>query len=335
MTETDAVRTGIAVVGRPGPEEERIWASAGELSGACLEPERYPRCSEAEYAHPRARVVPFDPTAKIRWQRGHDLVAGSPVWVPSVMACYGLVDNVPAEKFTHQISTGYAVHTDPVEAALRGVCEVIGRDTVSVMWLQRLPVPPLDPALLGRNAATMVAALRERCAAVRLFDVTSDLGVPTVCSLVEAEHHGTMRFAVAAGCGRTLRRAAERVLREVVSVRGEPHHASAFDFLLAGVAGRRPPRSAPLPGDPGEALEAIVGRLAGAGMRPVVVDRTPRELRGVGLTAVSAVVPDLQPMSVDPFAQFKGHRRLYEAPVRMGYRSLPEDGLHPLPPPFV
>ncbi|WP_432040175.1 hypothetical protein [Streptomyces cucumeris] len=49
----------------------------------------------------------------------------------------------------------------------------------------------------------------------------------------------------------------------------------------------------------------------------------------------SAVVPDPQPMSIDPFAQFKGHRRLYEAPVRMGYRILPEDGLQPLPPPFV
>ncbi|MEU8823595.1 YcaO-like family protein [Streptomyces sp. NPDC048636] len=343
-------------------EEERIWATAEELRGECLEPDRYPRCSEAEYGHPQARVVPFDPTAKIRWQRGLDLVSRCPVWVPSVMACYGLTDNVPAEKFSHQVSTGYALHTDPVVAALRGLCEVIERDAVSVVWLQRLPVPALDPALLGGNAAEMVEALRERFPRVHLFDATSDVGVPTVYSLFGAEHDTTARIGVAAGCGLTLAQAAEQAVHEAMSVHGvahwdadeampgslaetqglgdttrylaQPHHASAFDFLLAGAGDLRPPRRAPLPRDPGEALDVIVDRLAGAGMRPVVVDRTPRELRGVGLTAISAVVPDLQPMGVDPLAQFKGHRRLYEAPRRMGYRSVPEAELNPLPQPF-
>lgn len=348
--------------GRDVLGEHRVLASAHELAGECLEPERYPRCSASEYAHPACPVVPFDPGAVIRWTSGLDLISREPTWVPSVMACYGLADTMPAERFCDRLSTGFAVHTDPVEAVVRGIFEAIERDANAVLWLQRLPLPLLDPAHLGERVAWLIEWCRLRFMEVRVFDSTTDLGVPTAFCVISAEHDRRAHRVVGAGCGRDLPGAAYKALLEALStptfIRFEPEtavpdsldrmhaagdttrymgraeHGRAFDFLLSGTD--RPPSVVrpPLPADPATTLAELLTRLAVAGMRPVVVDRTPGELADVGLTAVNVVIPDLQPMSLVPLAQFTAHPRLYEAPARMGYRVLPEAELNPWPQPM-
>lgn len=176
--------------------EERVWATADELAGECLEPARYPRCSAAEYAHPSCRVVPFDPGARIRWVRGLDLATRTDVFVPAAMACYGLTDLVPAERFCYPISTGYAVHTDPVEAVLRGAMEVVERDATAVLWLQQLPLPSLNPHVLGDAVRRLTEDLERRFVRPHFFDATTDLGVPTVYCVLVGEHDHIARTTV-------------------------------------------------------------------------------------------------------------------------------------------
>ncbi|GAA3869739.1 YcaO-like family protein [Streptomyces sedi] len=348
--------------------EERVVASAAELAGTCLEPERFPRLSAAEYAHPKCRLVPFDPRAPIRWVRGTDLRTRRELWVPAAMACYGLADPMDAERFCYLISTGYAVHTDPVEAVLRGALEVIERDAVAVLWLQRMALPSLAPAALGDTVRHLARELEQRFVETCLFDATGDLGVPTVYCVLVAPHDPAVRTAVAAGTGRDLADAAVGAVLEAVSIieflhehqderreegagpvavedmtaltaasryMAAPERAAAFGFLLDGAGDRPSPATAALPADPARALRQVIGRLADIGARPVVVDRTTRELADCGLTAVNVVIPDLQPMSVDPLAQFKGHRRLYEAPARAGHPVRAEEELNPWPQPFA
>lgn len=339
--------------------EERVWASAAELGGECLSPERYPRCSDREYAHPACPVSRFDPAVPIRWVRGLDLIAGEDVWVPAAMACYGMA-RVDAERFTATISTGYAVHTDPIEAVLRGVCEVIERDMIALVWLQRMALPRIDLRGLPGSVADVTEWCRRRFIAVHLFDATSDLGVPTAYAVLQADHDRRASRVVGAGTGRDPGQAAQKALEEALRTSrhlarldggpvdfaeftatsdgalymGRAEHSAAFAFLLEG---ERPTSTggARLADDPDTALAQVVGELARAGMRPVVVDRTPQELRDVGMTAVCAVIPDLQPMSVHPLAQFTAHARLYTGPARMGYRVLTEEELNPWPQPFA
>ncbi|WP_024874356.1 YcaO-like family protein [Saccharomonospora piscinae] len=341
-------------------DRPRRRATAEELAGECLEPERYPRCSEAELAVPGCPVVPFDPTAPIRWEEGLELTTGRSVWVPSAMACYGMRRD-PKEEFCNRLSTGYAVHTDPVEAVVRGICEVAERDSNALVWLQRLALPPVAPAQFTSTTAELIEWCRRRFVTVTLLDATTDLGIPTVYCLLSAEHDPRVSRCVAASTGRTLGQAADKALREAFCSRafllqrkrvpsgieqfsavedgalymGVPARRHAFDFLLSGLADRPPSAGvAALPDEADSALAVLVRRFADADMRAVVVDRTPRELADVGLTSVSVVIPDLQPMSLAPLAQFKGHPRLYRAPEAMGYRALPEEELTPWPQPF-
>jgi ribosomal protein S12 methylthiotransferase accessory factor len=75
--------------------------------------------------------------------------------------------------------------------------------------------------------------------------------------------------------------------------------------------------------------------LSGKGMQVLAVNCTTRELAAVGLTAVNVIIPDLQPMSLLPLAQYRAHPRLYSAPLLMGYPSLPEEELNPWPVPYA
>ncbi|MFD5315846.1 YcaO-like family protein [Streptomyces sp. NPDC127098] len=342
--------------------ERPLLARLGELDGPALDMTRVPRCSDREYANPRCPVRPFDADTPIHWTRGVDLMTGQDLWVPTVMVCYGFRVQ-DAERFISQISTGQSVHTDPYEAVLGGLMEVFERDAVALTWLQMLPLPPVDPAVLSPDAHELLAWCERRFLRTLLFDATTDLGVPVVYALQVSPYDDTVRQVVGAGAGRSLGEAAERCLLELLTIRdcyrseGETHapsdygdftflegarmmcrpeHAEAFAFLTADLAGRRLSAGVtPLPADPRAALEEALERLAAAGMQAVAVDRTCRELRVAGLTAVAVVVPELQPMSLQPLAQFRAHPRLAEAPALMGFASLPEEEQNPWPQPFA
>lgn len=341
--------------------EERVWATAAELSGRVIEPQRFPKCSPSEYAHPRCPVVPNDPAQPIRWVRGTELTSGEPIWVPATMSCYWLRDQVPDERFVPRISTGYAVHTDPAEAVLAGILEVVERDAISLVWRRRLPVPLVGRETTSDLLATLTGWATRHFIQPSLFDVTTDLGLPTVYCVLQSEHSTRLRHVVSAGTARTLTRAAEKALLETIVVREflrlidqpppatldevESHtdgsrfmahadRAGAFDFLLSGAEQRAPVPRNELPDDPRSALAELADVFRERDMPVAVVDRTPTELAKVGLTGVSVSIPDLIPMSGSPYAQFTAQPRLYTAPVRMGFPAHGEEELNPWPQPF-
>jgi ribosomal protein S12 methylthiotransferase accessory factor len=337
------------------------WAAYRDLDGAAVDPQRIARCSATELSAADCPLGPLDPDAPMRWIRGVDLASGAATWVPAVMACYALRDVAPSEQFWYRLSTGHAVHTDPAEALVRGLCEVIERDAIAVSWLQKLPLPSVAAADLPDEAITLLAWGRRHFIDTYLFDATTDLTVPTVFCLQVAPHD--RRAAQVLGCatGRSIESAAERALLEACTSRSRfaaeaepprdvrsftslsdgcsymarPSSAPAFGFLLEGARDRVAPGRPPLPCGSQETLARLVTTLSRKGMQVIAVDRTTRELELAGLTAVSVVVPDLQPMSLLPLAQYRAHPRLYAAPELMGYPSLSEQELNPWPVPYA
>ncbi|WP_155368215.1 YcaO-like family protein [Catellatospora vulcania] len=343
------------------PDADTVRATAAELPGAVLDLTGLPRCSDAEYAHPDCHLVPADPGTEIRWMRGTDLMSGEPTWVPAVMACYGLHPE-PAERFVFQISTGYAVHVEPQRALLGGLMEVIERDAIAVTWLRRLRLPLLGPAGFSPAVRYLLDHGRRRFLDNVLFNATTDLGIPTVYVLQQAPHDAEAANLVGAATGRTLADAAEKALIEIANIRQLfPHgtapvdgdtrftdimdgarymavaqRAEAFGFLTEDLAHRPTSDSClELPADPHQATSVVLEQLRRLGAQAVCVDRTSAELRRVGLVALTVVVPRLQPMSLNPLAQFRAHPRLNEAPAAMGVPASPEQEQNPWPQPFA
>jgi ribosomal protein S12 methylthiotransferase accessory factor len=339
--------------------EQFTWAEAGHPPGSAIDLSRIPRCSAEEYAKPGCPLVPVDLEARIRWVQGTDLATGEPTWVPAVMAAFGL-HVAPQERFWYRISTGYAIHTDVRQALIGAILEVVERDMISIVWLNRLRLPVLPAAELSPRAQRLVNWAEQHFIQTMLFDATSDLGVPTVYLLQIAEHDPKAAQLIGCGTGDTLASAAERALLESVTIRelysaAEPpadqadflstldgarfmarrEQRAAFDFLLGDEdRGARQPVT-DLPENRDAALRHVLGLLRQRDLQAVMVDRTTAELRAVGLTSVCVIIPGLQPMTLHPYAQYRAHPRLRAAAEAMGYSARSESEFNPWPQPFA
>jgi ribosomal protein S12 methylthiotransferase accessory factor len=193
-----------------------------------------------------------------------------------------------------------------------------------------------------------------------MFDATTDIGVPTVYCVQLADLG--YRAAQVVGCASDLDvpAAVERALLEAMGMRGLMHaeplvprryadygaagagatamgrrsRRATFSFLFDDLASRSvtSPASLSFASDT-ERLGYLVARLADKDMPVYAVDISTRELTSIDHSAVRVVIPGLQPMSLRPLAQYRGHPRLYDAPVQMGMRALPESRLNPWPQP--
>jgi ribosomal protein S12 methylthiotransferase accessory factor len=143
------------------------------------DPARLPHCRDSE----------FSPDEVIPWVEAVDLFDGAPLWVPYEMVhADATVPRVPGSGCFAFSTNGLASGNSLAEAALHGLCELIERDAIAI-WKQgshyRGKKLRLD---LTTVATPSCRSLLERLDAAELqavsWDVTSDLGVPTIVTLI-------------------------------------------------------------------------------------------------------------------------------------------------------
>jgi ribosomal protein S12 methylthiotransferase accessory factor len=358
--------------------DERRWltGSAVDVGPDALDLTDAAGCAISETAAPGFPLAAWDPSQPLRWVPGWSLLDGRDVWVPAVMAHLGVTPAHPTERFWLQTSSGCAASGTQEEALLAACLELIERDAVAISWLQRLALPRVDPTDLarrsreqGRGADTdevwgqVISTLlsdedRDRIA---LFDATSDLGVPTVLSLLTPPDGSGLPPAVGAACSDSESHAVLKALRELTVVRacvwrdplpGDPAYPQipdeAFGHLFGSESASKAlhrtvavAHGAPRTGVDGKFLGTVAQRLARIVMilarqssDVVAVELTPVEFEGSGVRVVRVIAPALIPYLAYPSVRYLGSRRLYEAPTRMGFRVLPEQELNPWPSPL-
>ncbi len=340
-------------------ERRFVTASAKDLGEDALDLETLPRCSARELRHPGCPVLPADTTADLRWVTGIDLRTQRDVFLPAVTVDLGF-RRQRSEQFWLPISTGCATHVTLEAALINAIGEVIERDAIALTWLQKLPLPILGAGYLTGPARQMIDWCGDRGIKTFMFDATTDIGVPTIYCVQLADVG--YRAAQVVGCATDLDipAAVQRALLEAMGMRGHMHaeplvprrygdyrapsdgatamgrrsRRAAFGFLFDDLASR--PVTAPVPvsfASDAERLAYLIRRLADKGMTVYAVDISTRELASIDHSAVRVVIPGLQPMSLRPLAQYRGHPRLYNAPAQMGMRALPENRLNPWPQP--
>lgn len=301
------------------------------MRDAHVEIASWPRCTAEEYTAPDCPVTEPDGEEPIRWVKGVDLHTGDLVWVPAGMVFLTLEkDRQPFVTST----SGCAAHTTMAGAIRRGLCEVIERDASSLVWIARLPVPPLDENVLDSATVRLLEARHACDITTHLFDATTDLGIPVVLSLdlgpggevlLNVSGHPSVTTA-AAHCVRELYMpgaipAWDEAQPGATGPSGADHLLrQSAAFLVDGIGERTACTPPSLPGDDDVGWIAwILEALAARSMRAVAVQLTTRELRQVGLVAVKVLVPQLLPYSWHDSAQFRAHPRLVDAARTMGY----------------
>jgi ribosomal protein S12 methylthiotransferase accessory factor len=355
------------------PPELIVHASFDELDEAAVAPEAFALFSPAQHAaftaSPPPGLPPFRPftrAARTGWVHGFDLAARRVVLVPAPFVYlpyrYG-----PGEPYVaDNLSTGLACARSRDEAALRGLCEVVERDALSIAWQNRLSLPRID--LEAGDALGRLFRESFACRGTRwtLLDATLDIAIPTVVAVLEDERGGA---AVGSACRADPFDAARKALLEAAQCRvawkrdlvlGSPRtYAADFhdvvDFgdhgrlythremrpHLAFLAGGGPPRRvAELPsadrGSVAATLAHCVDLLRGRGLAPIALDLTTDDVREAGYHVVRVVIPGMEALNARHAAPFRGGRRLREVPMSLGLRASPatDAELNPLPHPF-
>jgi ribosomal protein S12 methylthiotransferase accessory factor len=327
-------------------DEPRVRARLADLGEDALHPQRLLGYSEAQYrerealnaraADPRRAIpLPFDEAWDIDWTPVHSLSHGRRRWLPTAF-CYARFPLPPERRFCFQDSNGQAAGNNLEEAILQGFLELVERDAAALWWYNRLRRPGVDLARFDDPWFTEQQALHA-CSGWRVWalDLTHDLGIPTFVALGHSEARG--RHCVGFGTHLDARLALQRALTEFnqlldpAGTLPPPWEAGALEdpsFLLpdAALPARTLANFPPVHHeDVREDVLDCVARASRAGLETLVLELTRPDL---GLSVAKVVVPGLR-----HFWPRFGPGRLYDVPVRLGWRTHPlaESQLNPVP----
>jgi len=225
----------------------------------------------------------LSPRGWIAWLDGRSLADGEQVMVP--LDLVSLNGERPDLAGVCQHTNGLASGNTTNEATFHGLCELVERDAAALWSLLPLPAKQARCVAPESFADPLVGDLVERFESagldIRLFDQTSDLGLPTILAVSAPRDHGLARhFDVAAGAGThpDPARAALRALTEAAQTRVTSIAAARDDIR---------PDTYRLDGS-AEAFALLASRPLRGNLAPRLAGRTAPELLAETLARLSA-----------------------------------------------
>lgn len=235
---------------------------------------------------------------------------------------------------------------------MSGLCEVLERDNLSIMWHNTLPLIVLDPSDT-RIETLLRADLASTGSCFDLFQIPSDSPLPVVLTVASSKAEGGPAAVVGLGCRASAADAAEKAIYECFQVlawlefhnddrprairKFQDHaslYASAYDGKLLRrhlKRGKDVPRLAaeldrPVANDPRAFINAV-RQLSASNREVLVTDITTADVQTLGMRVVKVAVPGALEIQGDPRHAQLGADRLYRVPVNLGFltdRSVPE-----------
>jgi ribosomal protein S12 methylthiotransferase accessory factor len=194
---------------------------------------RWPRCAPDEPATGISREI--DPDGRLTFVRVQRVVDDRVHLVPAGFVAMGFEPVPPEPVVAFPISTGLAFHPRRCIAIWNALCEVIERDAVMSAWWIHRPLREIDLADAPRIVTSRLRRLDACGMNARIFDITTELGVPTVFCVLTSDRYP--RLVVSAATKASPALACAKALDEVVSMRvalrsehdGAEHDGSEHD----------------------------------------------------------------------------------------------------------
>jgi ribosomal protein S12 methylthiotransferase accessory factor len=251
----------------------------------------------------------------ITWYGGRGLITHHPFAVPADLV--RLNGHAADLKGICQNTNGLAAGNTEGEAIFHGLCELIERDAQS-LWLLRPQAERLATALsvsaFGDSDVVHLAAQIERVGLqVRLFDQTTDLGIPVIMAIIGEDTGNRRKFDLAAGYGahplakhaaiRALTEAAQTRVTSIAGARDDiapSEYADALNevgttLLAATSTDRFAPQDCGSGTDPVQLTRALSRRLMDRNLsEPVVVPLSNADDRFAVVRILSADLEDAE-----------------------------------------
>ena len=270
---------------------------------------------------PRVAGRSLHPERAILWTSGHELLSDAPVYVPFELVHTNFSLPLPTGSGAFVMSSnGLASGNHPSEALSHALCELIERDAVALFeacgGVSQAALRVGPDSIDDVDAQQLIMRLEAAGIAYGIWDVTSDIGVPTlVCGIVDAsaDPFQPLYYATGSGCHpvrevallRALTEAAQCRLTYIAGARDDadgaffararnPERVAHMRSLLLEQPALR--RLTQLPSQWHDSLEQdvrwLLAQLAAAGLTQVIA--VDLSLPQLGLPVVRAIVPGLE-----------------------------------------
>ncbi len=208
--------------------------------GPAVAPERLPLTGAGDAA-----------TARFLWAEADDLVSGTKLWVPYELVSADFTVPSPAGfGLFRQTTNGLGAGNRPVEAMLHGLYEVVERDAVA-LWHAASPARQarrcIDPATIDSpESRWMLAKLAAAAVALRIWDVTTDIGLPAFLALTcdedgvagaEPEFGSACHASADVALSRALAEAAQSRVTRISGARDD-YAPESFDIVARAARDR-------------------------------------------------------------------------------------------------
>jgi len=281
---------------------------------------------------------PYLPDQEIEWTAvtvlQNDLTQPVIRYVPTAYCYLGYPEKANCRPDTN----GCAAGRSREDAILRGLLELVERDAAAIWWYNRLPRPAAHRDSFRHPEALLILREFERLGRqVHLLDLTNDIGVPVYAAVTTTPDGREPIFGL--GSSMDANQAVFKALAEMSQVWFWIHGRHAADPLWTDWLSHASIESEPYLKPCGEAkmggclaesgadaeLDFCLQKLRTMGFEPLTLDLTRPD---VGLPVARVIVPGLR-----HFWPRFAPGRLYDVPVRLGWRENPvrEQELNPLP----
>lgn len=318
-------------------------AKASDLpDGSYIAPERYALFAPEQYARDGFKFAPFTRDVEVHWDVATDLVTGRDVHVPATFLYMPFrADKTP---ISEQISTGFAVHSDPHRALLSAIFEVVERDAFMIAWMNMLDLPKLR---IEGELKAFVDAIIPGHLDLHLLDMTTDIGLPSVLGILRGRQDFGDFIVVCASTRSDYLSAAKKTVVELcqsvpyfrnlleqekdfsdfANVRTFVDHSLVYihrkDLLPVFDKWLETPATISVTAEPEQEpqvqLRQVVRRFADHGYTILAKDKTTADLAEAGFRLVRAVCPGFVHLNGTYGHYYLGGERLYDVPRRMGH----------------
>jgi ribosomal protein S12 methylthiotransferase accessory factor len=344
--------------------ELTVYASKQDLGDDAIGMDEFAIHTDDQYDAPGWPFPRWRADHPITWVRGRSLLTGARRYVPASLVYVPWLPSDPSDMLTLAVSTGQSCHTDFDLACLTGLYEVVERDAFMITWLRKLRTTRID-----YHDDAVLAQLYQRhfagCdLAFHVFDMTTDLRIPSMLCVVEGRSHKGAIFGMGASTRLSEREAISKALLEAAQdmiwcrdlVRRKPDWRPAPDwsnirdfqdhvrlycepemrpelaFLLDGDRRRRV-EDDPAPPSVQDALARALDRVRAVGLDCILVDTTAPDVAAAGFHAPKILIPGAAPLTAPHSLPALGSPRLQSVPRWLGQDDR-LDGFNPIPHPF-
>lgn len=340
------------------------WQDLGEFA---LDPRTFHGYDDDEYRR-FPTYQPFRPNAPMRWTWARNLATGDWKLTPTQLS-WVLYNLLPGEPRIKQgTSNGWAAHNTTEEALMKCLNENLERDSYVIQWYNRLAMPRVDLDTVGNPRVQAVREVFDRVGAdLHVINTTTDVGYPTFVAVATNDHAGYAPVTVTLGAGLDpeigILRSVEECLasyilntalrrdgmalgpgQEAVALLDhfryylDPARRRQLEWMWSSpdvVSARELPRHQSPDGDVKADIQRAMKLLGQAGIESYAIDTTPADVEEAGFRTAKVLSPQICQVEFGQGLIGRRSPRLYDVPVRLGYRDRPlrpqelNPGVHP------